>query len=230
MKKGAGRTMWWAAAVVAGTVACTGGNSGGEESAAGGPDASDPLMYPASAEMNESAPDLYRASFETSKGTFVLEIHREWAPLGADRFYNLVHNGYFDDVRFFRVIEGFMVQFGLHGDPYVSGAWRNHPLTDDPVTQSNSRGMITFATSGPDSRTTQVFINFRDNTNLDDMGFAPFGEVVEGMDVVDQLYSGYGEGAPSGQGPIQQNILARGNDYLDEGFPDLDRVIKATIE
>ena len=202
-----------------------GGDAAGDE---GGADLSNPLMNPAA--LNETAPDLFRARFETNKGDFVVEVHSDWSPAGADRFYSLVKSGYFDEVRFFRVIEGFMAQFGMHGDPYVTAAWRNHPIADDPVTQSNLRGFMTFAkTNAPDSRTTQVFINLVDNVNLDPLGFSPFGQVVEGMDVVDQLYSGYGEGAPAGQGPIQQNIAARGNEYLEEGFPTLDYVERAVI-
>ncbi len=206
------------------------GGSGGDavEGADLGPDPSNPLMNPAA--LNETAPDLFRARFETSTGDFVVEVHRDWSPAGADRFYNLVNNGYFDDVRFFRVIERFMAQFGMHGDPYITAVWRNHPIADDPVAQSNLRGFVTFAkTNAPDSRTTQVFINLVDNVNLDPLGFSPFGQVVEGMDVVDQLYSAYGEGAPTGQGPIQQNIAARGNEYLEEAFPTLDYVERAVI-
>jgi len=190
-----------------------------------------PLLYPAAPAMNEQAPDMYRARFETSKGDFVIEVHREWAPIGADRFYNLVNAGYYDDVRFFRVISGFMAQFGMHGDPLVTAQWRAAPIQDDPVVGSNTRGTVTFAMTGqPNSRTTQIFINFGNNTNLDGMGFAPFGEVVEGMEVVDQLYSGYGEGAPRGAGPDQGQIQGRGNEYLNADFPNLDYVIRATIE
>lgn len=193
-----------------------------------GPDVNNPLMRPA--ELAETAPDVYRARFQTNEGVFMVEVNRAWAPNGADRLFVLVKNGYFDGARFFRVIEGFMAQFGMHGDPYVTAAWRNHPIPDDPVTQSNLRGYLTFAaTAAPNSRTTQVFINLVDNTNLDGMGFAPVGRVVEGMDVVDALYSGYGEGAPQGSGPMQQNIAARGNAYLTESFPELDYVEQATI-
>jgi peptidyl-prolyl cis-trans isomerase A (cyclophilin A) len=191
-------------------------------------DDTNPLMRPSS--FTETAPDEFRASFETSRGTFVVRVEREWAPNGADRFYNLVKSGYYDDVRFFRVIESFMAQFGMNGDPYVTAVWSDNAILDDPVTQSNLRGRITFAMTGqPNSRTTQAFINLVDNTQLDDMGFAPIGEVVEGMDVVDALYSGYGEGAPRGDGPIQQNIRARGNEYLAEDFPELDYVVTARI-
>jgi len=182
------------------------------------------------AALTEQAPATYKAKFETSKGAFVIQVTRAWAPNGADRFYNLVKNGYFDDVRFFRAISGFMVQFGINGDPALNAKWRVARIQDDKVSQSNTRGMITFATSGPNARTTQVFINFADNSNLDSMGFAPFGKIVSGMDVVDKLYTGYGEGAPNGRGPDQNRIQAEGNAYLNQGFPKLDHVTRATIE
>jgi peptidyl-prolyl cis-trans isomerase A (cyclophilin A) len=180
--------------------------------------------------LTEKAPALYKVRFDTSKGPFVVEVHRDWAPNGADRFYNLVKNGFFDDARFFRVISGFMVQFGINGDPAVSAPWRNATMKDDPVRQSNKRGYITFATAGPDSRTSQVFINFADNSRLDGQGFAPFGQVTSGMNIVDALHSGYGEGAPSGRGPEQGRIQREGNAYLKKDFPNLDYVKKATIE
>jgi len=170
-----------------------------------------------------TAPATYKAKFTTTKGEFVVQVTREWAPLGADRFYNLVKIGYLKDLAFFRVISGFMVQFGIHGDPTVSAAWRPARIADDPVKQSNLRGYITFATAGPNTRTTQMFINFSDNANLDRMGFAPFGKVEgEGMKVVDSIYSGYGEGAPSGQGPYQGRLQGEGNTYLKAEFPKLD--------
>lgn len=181
------------------------------------------------AALNEQAPAVYKVNVETSKGPFVLEIHRDWAPVGADRFYNLVKNGFYDNDRFFRVISGFMVQFGINGDPKVSAVWHQADIKDDPVRQSNSRGMITFATAGPNTRTTQVFINFADNGALDRMGFAPFGRVVSGMNVVDALYNGYGEGAPRGNGPDQQRIQTQGNAYLTHDFAKLDYIKKATI-
>lgn len=181
------------------------------------------------AALTEQAPATYKAKFDTSKGSFVIQVTRAWAPLGADRFYNLVKNGFFDDGRFFRVISGFMVQFGLSGDPALNAKWRVARIQDDRVTQSNTRGMVTFATSGPNARTTQVFINFDDNSRLDGMGFAPFGKIVSGMDVVDKLYSGYGEGAPSGQGPNQNRIQTEGNAYLTQSFPRLDHVTRASI-
>jgi peptidyl-prolyl cis-trans isomerase A (cyclophilin A) len=196
--------------------------------ATGGPaTAQSDLSNPAA--LNEKAPAIYKARFETSRGAFVIQVNREWAPNGADRFYNLVKNGFFDDTRFFRVISGFMVQFGINGDPKIQAPWRTARIPDDAVKGSNKRGFVTFATSGPNSRTTQVFINFGDNASLDRQGFAPFGQVISGMDIVDKLYSGYGEGAPSGQGPDQNQIQREGNAYLGKYFPSLDRVIKATI-
>jgi peptidyl-prolyl cis-trans isomerase A (cyclophilin A) len=176
------------------------------------------------------APDVFRAKFTTTRGIFVVEVHRDWAPNGADRFYNLVKLGFFDDTRFFRVIEGFMVQFGISGDPRVSSKWRAANIKDDPVKGSNKRGMITFAQTGePDSRTTQVFINFGDNTNLDASRFAPFGQIVQGMSVVDSLYHGYGESKPGGNGPDQFRVQESGNQYLDGDFPLLDRILSAQI-
>jgi cyclophilin family peptidyl-prolyl cis-trans isomerase len=182
------------------------------------------------AALTAPAPTTYRAKFDTSKGVFVIQVTRAWAPQGADRFYNLVKNGFYDNVRFFRVISGFMVQFGINGDPALMAHWREARIGDDRVTQSNKRGMITFATSGPDSRTTQVFINFGDNSNLDGMGFAPFGRVVSGMNVVDALYAGYGEGAPRGRGPDQGRLQIEGNAYLAKNYPRMDYVKKASIE
>jgi peptidyl-prolyl cis-trans isomerase A (cyclophilin A) len=172
---------------------------------------------------------VYKAKFVTSKGEFVIEVQRAWAPLGADRFYNLVKAGFFDRVKFFRAISGFMVQFGINGDPAISRAWKETRIQDDPVVKSNTRGYITFATAGPNTRTTQVFINLVNNTRLDASGFSPFGQVVTGMEVVDSFYTGYGEGAPSGMGPNQGRIEAEGNAYLDRDFPRLDAVVTATI-
>ena len=186
------------------------------------------LSDPAS--LNEQAPATYKAKFDTSKGPFVVEVYRGWAPNGADRFYNLVKNGFFDDARFFRVLEGFMAQFGINGDPKISAVWRDANIQDDPVKQSNVRGNLSFATAGPNTRTTQVFINFGDNAGLDGQGFSPFGKVVSGMEVVDSLYNGYGEGAPGGQGPNQGQVQMQGNAYLEKAFPKLDYIKKATIE
>ena len=185
------------------------------------------LLDPARA--TERAPDKFRVAFQTTKGKFVVEVTRAWAPRGADRFFNLVRAGYYDDVAFFRVIENFMVQFGIHGNPAVSAVWREARIPDDPVTQSNRRGMLTYATAGPGTRTTQLFINFRDNAGLDGQGFAPFGQVIEGLSVVDSLYSGYGEGAPSGMGPDQGRAQAEGNSYLRGTFPKLDFVKTARV-
>jgi peptidyl-prolyl cis-trans isomerase A (cyclophilin A) len=182
------------------------------------------------AALNQQAPATYRVKFDTSKGAFVVAVQRDWAPVGADRFYNLVKNGFYDNTRFFRVINGFMVQFGISGDPKISAVWRQARIQDDPVKQSNKPGFISFATSGPNTRTTQVFINFGDNGRLDGMGFAPFGQVVSGMEVVNALFSGYGEGAPGGQGPEQGRIQSEGNAYLTKDFAKLDYIKTATIE
>ena len=182
------------------------------------------------AALTEQAPATYKVKFDTTKGAFVIQVTRAWAPTGADRFYNLVKNGFYDDVRFFRVISGFMVQFGINGDPQMSARWRQAQIKDDAVTQSNKRGMITFATAGPNTRTTQVFINFADNTNLDGMGFAPFGRIVSGMNVVDALNAEYGEGAPRGRGPDQGKLQNEGNAYLAREFARMDYIKKATIE
>jgi peptidyl-prolyl cis-trans isomerase A (cyclophilin A) len=176
-------------------------------------------------QLNEKAPATYKAKFETTKGPFVVEVHREWAPLGADRFYNLVKAGFYDDGRLFRVIPDFMVQFGINGNTAVQSKWLNANLKDDPVKQSNKRGFITFATAGPNTRTTQVFVNYADNARLDRQGFAPFGEVVGGMDVLDKLFSGYGEKPNAGNA-----YLMKGNAYVTENFPKLDYIKKATIE
>ena len=186
------------------------------------------LSNPAS--LNEKAPDVYKVKFDTSHGTFEIEVHRDWAPNGADRFYNLVKNGFYNDTRFFRVIKGFMVQFGISGNPKISQVWRNANIPDDPVEESNLRGFVTFATAGPNTRTTQVFINYGDNPSLDGQGFAPFGKVIWGLDVVQHLYSNYGEGAPRGEGPDQSRVQTEGNAYLQKNFPQLDYIKKATIE
>ena len=182
------------------------------------------------AALNEQAPPTFKANFDTSKGKFVIDVHRDWAPIGADRFYNLVKNGYYDDVRFFRVIDGFMAQFGMHGTPAVQQAWTNARLKDDPVKQGSKRGFVVFAHAGPNTRTTQLFINYRDNSaSLDKQGFAAFGEVTSGMDVVDSLYNGYGDGAPRGKGPDQGTITNEGNAYLMKSFPKMDYIKTATI-
>lgn len=186
------------------------------------------LLEPA--KLKETAPALYKVKVATTKGDFVIEVHRDWAPEGADRFYNLVRAGYFSDIAFFRVIKGFMVQFGIHGDPAVNTVWRDAHIPDDPTgKQSNSRGMVTFATAGPGTRTTQLFINYGDNANLDSMGFAPIGKVSEGMDVVDKIEGVYGEGAPGGAGPSQSRLQSEGNAYLKTSFPKLDYLKSASI-
>ena len=177
----------------------------------------------------EKAPETFKVKFATTKGSFTLEVNRAWSPLGADRFYNLVKTGFFTDLAFFRVIEGFMVQFGIHGDPAVAAAWRGARIKDDPVVESNKKGYISYAMAGPDTRTTQFFINYGDNTRLDGMGFSPFGKVTEGMDVVESIYSGYGEGAPSGMGPDQGGVQMKGNAYLKKDFPKMDYILSAQL-
>jgi peptidyl-prolyl cis-trans isomerase A (cyclophilin A) len=179
------------------------------------------LMNPGS--LRAKAPDVFKAEFTTTKGNFVVEVHRDWAPLGADRFYNLVRGGFFTDAAFFRVVPNFMVQFGLNANPAVNSVWQKANIVDDRATQSNKRGYITFATAGPNTRTTQLFINFKDNAFLDSQGFAPFGMVVEGMDVVDKINSAYGER------PDQGRITAEGKAYLDKNFPQLDRITAAKV-
>ncbi|HKW29469.1 MAG TPA: peptidylprolyl isomerase [Verrucomicrobiae bacterium] len=181
------------------------------------------------AKLTAKAPGTFEAQFDTTKGKFTIEVTRSLAPNGVDRFYNLVRSGYFTDVAFFRVIPGFMCQFGIHGDPNVSAKWREASIPDDPVKGSNTRGTITFATAGPNTRTTQLFINFGDNVNLDSMGFSPFGKVIKGMDVVDKINGEYGEGAPNGRGPDQGRIQMEGNAYLKKDFPKLDYIKSATI-
>jgi peptidyl-prolyl cis-trans isomerase A (cyclophilin A) len=176
------------------------------------------------ARLAQTAPEVFRARFETSEGSFVIEVHRAWAPLAADRFYTLVKNGFYDGTRFFRVRPGFMAQFGLHGDPEVQRAWQAAPLRDDPVTQKNVRGFVSFTTENrPQSRFTQVFINYADNSYLDEQGFAPFGQVIAGMEILEKLYA-----PPRDKEPDQRRILREGNEYLKE-FAELDYVQKATV-
>jgi peptidyl-prolyl cis-trans isomerase A (cyclophilin A) len=197
------------------------GGSGGASSA---------LTKPDKNAIATPAPDSFKVAFETSKGNFTVMAHRDWAPHGVDRFYHLVQLGYFDDARFFRVLSGFMAQWGMNGNPRVTAAWEPLTIADDSVKQSNVRGMATFAAgSAPDTRSTQLFINYADNRNLDGMGFAPIGQVVDGMSVVDSLYSGYGEGAPDGSGPSQERIASEGNAYLTKNFPKLDFIKTARI-
>jgi peptidyl-prolyl cis-trans isomerase A (cyclophilin A) len=187
------------------------------------------LMDPSTA--TATAPPVYKVKVATTKGDFTIEVHRDWAPNAADRFYNLVKAGFFTDLAFFRVVKGFMVQFGIHGDPKVSRAWRSATIKDDPVgKQSNKRGMVTFAMAGPDTRTSQIFINYADNSRLDAMGFPPFGKVVDGgMKTVDAIEGMYGEGAPGGRGPAQGRLQSEGNAYLKTDFPKMDYIKSATI-
>ncbi len=233
-----------AAALVIGGCA----KQGGEQDAAGGAVSKRPQAAPASASTpspsaasgaataptpenaTATAPEKFKARFRTSNGDFVIEVTRAWSPRGADRFYNLVKIGYFDEIAFFRVIPGFMAQFGIHGDPAISAKWRAAKIQDDPVKTSNKRGYLTFAMAGPNTRTVQFFISFRDNGSLDSQGFSPFGRVVEGMSVIDGIYDGYGEGAPSGRGPAQGAVQTQGNAYLKKSFPKLDYILSASVE
>ena len=180
--------------------------------------------------LKEKAPETYDAKFTTTKGDFTIHVTRAWAPLGADRFYNLVKHHYYDGASFFRVLDGFVVQFGINAYPRVTAAWKDATIKDDPVKQSNRNGFVTFATAGPNTRTTQVFISLGNNARLDAMGFAPFGQVTgDDMLTVVKLYSGYGEGAPSGNGPDQGEIEKQGKAYLDKGWPKLDSIKTAVI-
>lgn len=184
------------------------------------------------AKLTETAPDKFQAQFETTAGDFVVEVNRDWAPNGADRFYNLVKAGYYQNIAAFRVVDGFMAQFGIHGDPAVNEVWREAKIKDDPRKPevSNKRGYVTYAMAGPDTRTVQLFISYRDNSMLDNQGFTPFGQVQgEGMAVVDKFYKGYGEGAPRGKGPNQMLVQTKGNEYLQEQFPELSYIENVTI-
>jgi peptidyl-prolyl cis-trans isomerase A (cyclophilin A) len=177
----------------------------------------------------EQAPASFKVEFETTKGNFTVTFFRDWGPIGVDRLHHLVKIGYFEDIAFYRVIDGFMAQFGSHGDPEINKAWMFAALKDDPVKEKNSKGRFTFANRGPNTRSNQFFINTADNPYLDNMGFAPLGEVTDGMDIVEDLYAGYGEGAPRGRGPHQGKIVAEGNAYLKANFPKLDYVKSAKI-
>jgi peptidyl-prolyl cis-trans isomerase A (cyclophilin A) len=181
------------------------------------------LLHPA--KLTAKAPSTYDVVFTTTKGAFTVTVHRQWAPRGADRFYNLVRARFFDGDEFFRVVKGFVVQFGISGYPAVSSAWQNATIEDDAVKTSNTRGTITFADAGPNTRTTQVFVNLGDNASLDGQGFSPFGRVTSGMSVVDKLYSGYGEAVTN----LQGEIATQGNSFLRKRFPKLDRILKARI-
>ena len=186
--------------------------------------------YADPSKLTEKAPDSFKALFNTTKGNFTIEVTRSLAPNGADRFYNLAKSGYFTDVAFFRVIPGFMAQFGIHGDPAISAKWESANIPDDPVKGSNTRGTITYAMAGPNSRSTQFFINFGDNSRLDSMSFAPFGKVIDGMDVVDKIYGGYGDmPEQGGNGPDPGGIASQGNAYLKKNFPKLDYIKSVTV-
>lgn len=207
--------------------------SGGDAPAAEPPDSGDDpmnlLMNPADPALNHMAPETFRVRLTTSEGEVILELHREWSPLGVDRFYNLVRGGFFDGVRFFRVVDGFVAQFGIHGDPRIQSRWRTATIRDEPVVEGNTRGRVTYAKGGPNTRSTQLFVNYADNSPLDPQGFPAIGEVVEGLDVVDRLYSGYGDAPPRGSGPEQALIQQRGNEYLNAEFPELDYIVTAEI-
>ena len=186
------------------------------------------LLQPAS--VTAQAPARFTVILDTTEGEVRLNVTRAWSPNGADRFFALVRAGFYTNVAFFRVIEGFMAQTGIHGDPAVCAAWRSANIADDPPTQHNTRGMVSFATAGPGTRTTQFFINLVDNTRLDGMGFSPFAQVdAASMAVVDRLYAEYGEGAPSGRGPMQARMQREGNTYLRAEFPGLDYIRSARI-
>ena len=188
-----------------------------------------PLLTPNPDSLSQPAPDSFRVAFVTSKGRFVVQAHRAWAPRGVDRFYYLARNNYYDGAKFFRNLPDFMAQFGMHADPAVNAVWDELRLLDDSVARSNLRGYVSYAMGGPDTRSTQLFINKRDNSRLDAMGFAPIGLVVEGMPVVDSLYTGYGEGPPYGSGPDQGRIMREGNRYLERFFPRLDSIISMRV-
>jgi peptidyl-prolyl cis-trans isomerase A (cyclophilin A) len=194
-----------------------------------------PAVHHAPEELDPSlataqAPEVFFADFTTSKGDFVIEVHRAWAPNAADRFYNLVKLGFYDDTRFFRAVPDFMVQWGISGDPLVTAKWKHATFADDPVVESNLRGFVSFARTGqPNSSATQIFVSYENHPRLDASGFAPFGKIARGIEVVDDLYKGYGEGAPGGTGPDQHRIESEGNAYLDREFPKLDRVLYTRI-
>ena len=199
---------------------------GGETRAPSADSAASPVGFPGT---ETQAPNDFLVRFETSKGPFTVEVHRDWAPRGADRFYHLVQSQYFDNVRFFRVVSSFMAQFGMHGNPSVNAAWEKLPIQDDSVRESNRRGYLTFANAGPNTRANQLFINTVNNRPLDEMGFAPFGRVIQGMAVLDSLFADYGDAPPGGVGPDQTRIRAEGNTYLEREFPKLDFIRTARI-
>ena len=195
----------------------------------GGPPAVSPLLAPQPQQLDAAGPDSFVVRFETTKGAFDLKVHRDWAPRGADRVHWLVRHGFYDRARFFRVVPDFVVQFGIPADTAVARLWRTRRIDDDSVRRSNVRGTLSFAAGGPNTRTTQLFINLKDNTRLDHLGFAVLAQVVAGMEVVDSLYRGYGEGAPRGKGPSQERINAEGDAYLAREFPLLDQVRRARV-
>ena len=212
--------------VIAGAIAFAVGASSCVRHAAG-------LVDPDAAELARAAPDSFRVAFTTTRGRFVVMAHRSWAPYGVDRFFYLASHHYYDGNRFFRVLRGYVAQFGLSGDPRVAATWKTRRIPDDPVRESNRKGRVAFASAGPRSRTTQLFVDLADNRRLDTLGrigFPPIGEVVEGMDVVEGLYAGYGEGVPRGNGPSQERIAREGNAYLLRSFPKLDSVVTARVE
>src|SRR6202162_872550 len=173
--------------------------------------------------LKARAPEVYKVKFTTTKGDVIIQVNRVWAPIGSDRFYNLVKGGFYKDAAFFRIVPRFVAQFGIPARPEVAAAWDHAYLVDDRVTQSNKRGTLTFATAGPNTRTTQIFINFSDNAGLDGQGFTPFGQVLEGMELVENVFSGYDES------PDQGRITAFGKAYLDKSFPNLDRIVTAVV-
>ena len=214
--------------VIVSTWGCSGGGGNGSLTHDPAVPTADGRSNPGDADVPTG--DSFYALFNTSKGNVIVEVNPDWAPVGAQRFKELVNASFYDDCRFFRVIEGFMVQVGMNGDPAVGAMWADSQMVDDPVLVSNTRGRVTFAKTGlPNSRTTQIFFNYGDNSQLDGQGFAPFGEVIEGMEVLESLYGGYGEGAPNGAGPSQDLIRTRGNEYLIASFPKLDHIETARI-
>jgi peptidyl-prolyl cis-trans isomerase A (cyclophilin A) len=216
------KTLLLISAAACALAACGGGDSAATPNS---------LINPDTAAMKRAAPDSFDVAFETGKGPFVVRAYRTWAPLGVDRFHYLVTNHYYDGVKFFRNIDDFMVQFGIHGEPAVNNAWRGLTIPGDSVRASNTEGMVTYAMGqSPDTRTVQLFINKANNSQLDGMGFAPIGKVISGMDVVMKLYSGYGEGAPRGAGPEQGRLQREGNRYLNTYFPQLDSIVTARIK
>lgn len=208
------RKLAWLAVVVAAAAAGCGGGSSGPPKA---------LLHPDT--LHRKAPQLFDVTFHTTKGDFVIEVHRTWAPTGADRMYNLARNHFFDGQKFFRVVKNFVVQFGINGDPKVSEAWSEATIPDDVITVHNTRGTVSFAAAGPNTRTTQIFINLNNNLQLDTDQFAPFGTVKSGMDVVERLYGGYGD-RPT---PHQPEMASQGNAYLEKAWPKLDSVTSTEV-